>query len=95
MSDQTDTRAEITKLARVLGEDVESLAFLETVGWEDLRAFRNLVSDQFFQAAESRLKNLAAAAKMVPNPVIIKLAPQYFEPRMAAASQVSSTRTRR
>ena len=84
MSDQSDTRAELTKLARVLGVDVEALAFLEPIGWQELREFRNLVSDQLFATAESRLKNLAAAAKLVPNPVIIKLAPQYFEPRMAA-----------
>ncbi|MBJ8346136.1 hypothetical protein [Antrihabitans sp. YC2-6] len=84
MTDVIDTKAELIKLARVLGEDIEALAFLEPIGWQELREFRHMVADQFFLASESRLKNLAAAAKMVPNAVIIKLAPMYFEPRMAA-----------
>ncbi|NMN98476.1 hypothetical protein [Antrihabitans stalactiti] len=84
MSDAVDTKAEIIKLSRVLGEDVAALEFLETIGWRQLREFRYLVADQFFEGAESRLKNLAAAAKLVPNPIIVKLAPIYFEPRLAA-----------
>ena len=84
MSDAVDTKAEIIKLSRVLGEDVAALEFLESIGWRELREFRYLVADQFFEGAESRLKNLAAAAKLVPNPIIVKLAPIYFEPRLAA-----------
>ncbi|MBJ8340066.1 hypothetical protein JGU71_14320 [Antrihabitans sp. YC3-6] len=85
MTEVVDTRAELVKLSRILNVDVSELAFLETVGWQALREFRQQATDQFFVAAESRLKNLAAAAKLVPNPVIVKLAPKYFEPRMAAA----------
>ncbi len=84
MTDAVDVKAELIKLSRVLGAEVEDLAFLESVGWREIRQFRRQVTDQFFLAAESRLKNLAAAAKLIPNPVIVKLAPLYFEPRMAA-----------
>ncbi|CAM3848277.1 hypothetical protein [Smaragdicoccus niigatensis] len=85
MSEATDTQSELLKLARVLGEDVNALRFLEPIGWADLRKFRHLVMDQFFEAAEDRLNRLAEATKFVPNPVILKLAPKHIDPRMAAA----------
>ena len=55
MSDAVDTKAEIIKLSRVLGEEVAALEFLEPIGWRQLREFRYLVADQFFEGAESRL----------------------------------------
>ncbi|MCE5292595.1 MAG: hypothetical protein LLG14_25630 [Nocardiaceae bacterium] len=85
MSELVDISAELAKLARVTGLPVSKLEHLAVVGAKDLRAFRYQVIDQLFAYNEGKLKNLAAASKLVPVPIIAKLAPMYFEPKLAAA----------
>ncbi|CAM3958969.1 hypothetical protein [Smaragdicoccus niigatensis] len=85
MSEIVDISAELAKLARVTGLPVSKLEHLAVVGAKDLRAFRYQVIDQLFAYNEGKLKNLAAASKLVPVPIIAKLAPMYFEPKLAAA----------
>lgn len=85
MSEMLDLKAELAKLSRVTGMAPDQLQHLAVVGSTDLRAFRYMVIDQIFEYNESKLKNLAAASKLVPVPIIAKLAPMYFEPKLAAA----------
>ncbi len=85
MSELVDIKSELIKLSRVTGLPIDQLQHLEAVGSEDLRAFRYQVIDQIFAYNEAKLKNLAAASKLVPVPIIATLAPMYFEPKLAAA----------
>ena len=85
MSELVTLRAELEKLSRVTGLPVKKLEHLGVVGSTALRAFRYQVIDQIFAYNETRLRNLAAASKLVPVPIMASLAPIYFEPKMCAA----------
>lgn len=77
-------RAEITKLAALLGTDESHLAALETLDSADLRVLRDQATDMLFEASRPRLEGIAAASKLVPVAVSAKIAQIAFPPTLAA-----------
>lgn len=71
-------RAEVLKLARVLGCAEAALAYLDTVDADAIRALREQASARLFDADEARLRRVAAASKLLPVPLIALLAEHVF-----------------
>jgi hypothetical protein len=67
-------RGEVLKLARLLGRDPESLAYLERLDPDDLRALRDQATEMLFSAHAGALGRLAAASKLLPVGVIASIA---------------------
>jgi hypothetical protein len=84
MSAKLDTRAEIVKLAALLGVSPERLAYLESVPAGDLAALREQATDTLFDADRDRLERIAASARLVPTAIAAKVAERAFEPPLAA-----------
>jgi hypothetical protein len=78
------TRAEIEKLARLLGRDPASLAFLETVAPADLCALREQVTDALYDGDRAALQRTASAGRMLPPPLVAALAQKAFGPLLSA-----------
>ncbi|GAA4546608.1 hypothetical protein [Amycolatopsis samaneae] len=77
-------RAEILKLARVLGVEPENLDYLERVDEDDLRAFREQVTDTLFDANLVVLQRMALASRLLPGAVLAKIAERVFGPMLCA-----------
>jgi len=71
-------KAEILKLARVLGVGEADLAYLHGSDADSIRAFREQASARLFDADEARLKRVAAASKLLPIPLIALIAEHVF-----------------
>jgi hypothetical protein len=79
-----EAEAEILKLARVLGVEPERLGYLARVDADDLRAFREQVTDTLFDADLGVLQRMALAARVVPVGVLAKIAEKVFGPLLCA-----------
>jgi hypothetical protein len=77
-------QAEILKLARLLHREPDTLAYLERLPVEDLRALREQATDVLFSANQKTLGRLAAASKLLPAGVIATIAEKAFGPVLAA-----------
>jgi hypothetical protein len=66
MSTMLETRAEIIKLARVLGTPADQLGYLERASSEDLRALREQATDKLFEGDRDKLHKLALASRLLP-----------------------------
>jgi hypothetical protein len=66
VSTTLETRAEIIKLARLLGTPADQLGYLERAAPEDLRALRELATDKLFEGDRDRLHKLALASRVLP-----------------------------
>ncbi|MFI6306845.1 hypothetical protein ACIBCH_33610 [Amycolatopsis thailandensis] len=77
-------QAEILKLARVLGTSPERLSYLENVDAAELQAFREQVTDTLFDANLAALERMAMASKLVPSPILAKIAEKVFGPLLCA-----------
>ncbi len=75
---------EILKLARLLGRDPDSLAYLERVDPEELRRLREQVTEMLFSAHAGPLGRLAAASKLLPAGVIAAIAERALGPMLTA-----------
>lgn len=84
MSAALDTRAEIIKLARLLGLDPEQLGYLEFAPADDIRQLRDQVTDVLFDRDAARLGRLAAAAKLIPAPLAATIAQRALGPVLCA-----------
>lgn len=71
-------KAEILKLARVLGMGETDLGYLGELDADSIRVFREQVSSRLFDADESRLKRVALASKLLPAPLIALIAEHVF-----------------
>ncbi|GAB3565391.1 hypothetical protein GCM10027445_10750 [Amycolatopsis endophytica] len=80
----TPAEAEIRKLARVLGVGGERLAYLADVPVEDLRELRERATTVLFDAHLGVLERMAGASKLLPTPVLAKMAERVFGPLLAA-----------
>ncbi|WP_370970961.1 hypothetical protein [Amycolatopsis sp. cg9] len=78
------SRAEILKLARVLDVEHERLAYLARVAPDDLKAFREQVTDTLFDANSAVLQRMALAARLLPGAVLAKIAEKVFGPLLCA-----------
>ncbi|MET9321293.1 hypothetical protein ABZX75_14065 [Streptomyces sp. NPDC003038] len=79
------SRAEGDKVARLLGEEPEALAFLRGLPSEDVRRFREQASAALFDRAPEMLDRIAAATKLVPAGVAAAISQKALGPRLAAA----------
>lgn len=86
MSEQLDRSAEITKLARLLDVSPDELDYLADAPSSALAAFREQVADRLFGGDAERLKRVAAASKLLPLPLAVKLAQLAFGPMLCAAT---------
>ncbi|HWF72507.1 MAG TPA: hypothetical protein VG186_04135 [Solirubrobacteraceae bacterium] len=69
MSTVLETRAEIIKLARVLGTPADQLGYLERATPDDLRALREQATDKLFEGDRDRLHKLALASRLLPSSI--------------------------
>lgn len=77
-------RAEILKVARLLGRDPEQLSYLERVPVEDLRELREQVTDVLFTAHGGALGRMAAASRLLPAGLVASLGESTFGPALSA-----------
>ncbi|WP_328606719.1 hypothetical protein OG943_43640 [Amycolatopsis sp. NBC_00345] len=75
---------EILKLARVLGVEPERLAYLAEVDVADLRLFREQATTTLFDANLVVLERMALASRLLPAPLIAKIAEKVFGPLLCA-----------
>ncbi|MDT8915863.1 hypothetical protein [Amycolatopsis sp. PS_44_ISF1] len=75
---------EILKLARVLGVEPARLDYLSEVDAGDLRRFREQVTTTLFDANRVVLERMALASRLLPAPLIAKIAEKVFGPLLCA-----------
>jgi hypothetical protein len=78
------TRAEVEKLARLLGREPSTLGFLDAVPPDDLRALREQVTDALYDVDRAALQRTASAGGMLPPALVAKLAQKAFGPLLSA-----------
>lgn len=76
--------AEIKKLARVLGVSPDRLEYLHDLPVSDLRVLREKVTTALFDAHLGVLERMAGASKLLPSPVLAKIAERVFGPLLSA-----------
>lgn len=84
MADGLQSRAEVAKLARLLERDPGSLSYLEKVAPEDLVRLREQITDLLFDSDRGALQRMAAASRVIPVPVLAKIAEGIFGPLLCA-----------
>ncbi|WP_232376565.1 hypothetical protein [Amycolatopsis aidingensis] len=77
-------RAEVLKLSRLLKTPPERLDFLERVHPDDLRRFREQATDLLFDGNLGVLRRMAAASRLLPGPVLARIAERVFGPALCA-----------
>lgn len=82
--DALEARAEVLKLARVLGESPERLGFLESVPPGDVRALREQATDVLFEGGIGVLRRMAVASRLLPAAPLAKIAEKAFGPLLCA-----------
>lgn len=87
-------RAEVIKLARELSVDPERLDFLREADAEDLRRFRGRLAEELDAPHRPMFRKLAAASKLLPNQITVKIAMKYFGPMLCGmvASELTADR---
>ncbi|WP_405493970.1 hypothetical protein [Streptomyces sp. NBC_00096] len=78
------SRAEVEKIARLVGADAGELGFLRGLPDEDVRTFREQVSGVLNDGAPEMLDRIAAATKLVPAGVAAAISQKALGPRLAA-----------
>ncbi len=84
MSDLLETRAEIAKLARVLGTDVSELAYLEQIDGQAIAAFRQQLLDIFYGSEGGGLEKFAKVGNLLPSSIIASLTKEAVGPVLAS-----------
>lgn len=77
-------RAEIEKLAGLLGAPPDRFAYLEPLGEEPVRALREAATDRLFDADRALFDRLAAGAAIVPDALAATLSQKAFGPLLTA-----------
>ena len=76
--------AEVLKVARLLQREPESLAYLESLGVNDLRELRERVTEALFDAHSGSLRQLAAASRVLPVGLSASMGESVFGPLLSA-----------
>jgi hypothetical protein len=84
MSEALENRAEILKLARLLGADAGELSFLQAVPASEVRAFREQLTDALFDGDRGLLGRLAAGSKLLPGNIAAVIAQKALGPLLCA-----------
>lgn len=79
-----DARPEIQRIARLLRLRPDQLDFLRDVDDAELIAFRGQLTTTLFDANAGVLTRLGSAAKLLPAPVLAKIAQHVFGPLLCA-----------
>jgi hypothetical protein len=77
-------RAELIKLARVLGAREEQVAFLAPLGVEQLRRLGDRVSSALFDEYRTAFQKLADASRLLPASLVAKMSELVFGPVLSA-----------
>jgi hypothetical protein len=80
----SETGPEIRKLARLLRVEPEALAFAAAAAPDELRRFREQMTDVLFDADAERQRRAAEAAKLLPVGLVSKIARQSLGPMLCA-----------
>jgi hypothetical protein len=78
------TQAEVTKLARLLDERPERLAYLQKLRPDDLRLLRELATDAHYASDQGRFQRIAFASSLLPHPLTALIAQKAFGPLLCA-----------
>lgn len=78
------TRAELIKLARVLGSDEAAVAFLAPAGAQAVRMLQEQVSATLFDEYRGALQRLADASRLLPASLVAKMSELVFGPMLSA-----------
>jgi hypothetical protein len=78
------SRAEVRKLARLLGVDEAELAFAAAAPPDQLRRFREQATDALFDDDRGGLRRAAEAAKLLPEGVLVRIAGGALGPTLCA-----------
>lgn len=81
---QDQTRAEVMKLARLLGRQPTEFAYLERVAAADVRRLRDGVTELLYDADAGVLGRMAAAGRVLPTSLVASLAQRAFGPLLSA-----------
>lgn len=84
VSQSLEVRAEILKLARLLGREPEEFSYLEPLTPRDLRQLREQVTEVLFDANLGALKRLAAASRLLPVALVAQMGERVFGPLLSA-----------
>ncbi len=79
-----DARAEVVRLAQLLGHDPAALDGLTAADPADLRALRRQVTDLLFDADRPQLQRIVAAADRLPVQLVAQIGPRAFGPLLCA-----------
>jgi hypothetical protein len=79
-----ETRAEVEKLARLLGVDPGRLAYLERLPAGTLREFRDQATEALFRAGRGPVRRIGMAAGVTPAVLASQLAERVFGPLLCA-----------
>jgi hypothetical protein len=80
-----EARAEVAKLARLLGErDPEALAFVARASPDELRRYRDQVTDLLYDDGAALAQRAGDAARLLPAQVIARIATQALGPLLSA-----------
>ncbi|HEY1593436.1 MAG TPA: hypothetical protein VGF81_16680 [Solirubrobacteraceae bacterium] len=83
-SQELRSRAEVAKLARLLGRDPGELEYLEQVAPDDLATLREQTTEMLFAAHDATFKRLATSSKLLPTGLVSMLAQHAFGPVLSA-----------
>lgn len=78
------TRAELIKLARVLGATDDAVAFLAPLGVDGLRRLGTRISLALFNDHRAALQKLADASRLLPASLVAKMSELVFGPMLSA-----------
>lgn len=81
---ELESHGEVLKLARLLKVPHERLDFLEQVDAGDVRRLREQATDVLFDANLGVLQRMAGASKLLPVPVLARIAERVFGPLLCA-----------
>jgi hypothetical protein len=79
-----ESRAELLKLARLLGRAPDELAYLEAVSVVELRELREQVTETLFDSHLGALNRLASASRLLPVGVVAQMGEKVFGPLLSA-----------
>ena len=77
-------RAELEKLARMLGVTVAELAFVSHLDTPSLRAIRHALSASLFDRQASRFRRLADSTRLLPNKLVAMISEKVIPPMISA-----------
>lgn len=83
MEGDPQSRAEVMRIANLIGIDPEELGFLSQLSVESLKQFRDQLTDNYFEENPA-LKRFATLANNMPSAIVAKMTADVIPPMIAA-----------